>query len=151
MSGLKPEPHTRAAASNDGTPLGSTGQHNPASASWSTKRRSARVTIDIPVEVYGQWSDGRVFHEETRTLVVNAHGALVHLATEVNLKQMVLLVHKKTGNEVQCRVAYRKEIENGRAEVGIEFVSPTPRFWGIAFPPDDWKSSERNRPGVRTA
>jgi len=103
------------------------------------------VTIDIPVEVYGRGPDGRVFREETCTLVVNAHGALVTLATVVALKQMVLLVHKKACTEIRCRVAYRKEIEKGRAEVGVEFVTPSPRFWGIAFPPEDWNRAERKQ------
>jgi len=146
MSELKPERRTRATASNDGTPLGSTGQPNPASAAWASKRRSSRVAMDIPVEVYGQSPDGKVFHEETCTLVVNAHGALISLVTEIGLQQMVLLVHKKTRNEIECRVAYRKEIEKGRAEVSIEFVSPSPRFWGIAFPPEDWSRAERKQP-----
>jgi len=22
--------------------------------------------------------------------------------------------------------------------VGIEFLSPSPGFWGVEFPPDDW-------------
>ena len=146
MSRPKPEPRTFAAASNDGTPLGSAGQPNPAQPSWANIRRSSRATIDIPVEVYGQGSDGKVFHEETRTLVVNAYGALVLLAAGISLKQAVLLVNKKTRNEIECRVAYRKEIEKGPAEVGIEFVNPSPRFWGIAFPPEDWNRAQRKQP-----
>ena len=146
MSELKPERLTRAAASNDGAPLGSTGQPNLASGSLSTMRRSSRVAIDIPVEVYGQSLDGKIFHEETRTLVANAHGVLISLATEIGLQQTLLLVHKKTRKEIECRVTYRKETEKGRAEVGIEFVSPSPRFWRIAFPPEDWSWAERKQP-----
>ncbi len=121
-------------------------QPNPAQSCWATPRRSSRVTIDIPVEVYGQGADGTVFREETRTQVVNAHGALLLLKTEVGLKQMLLLVHKKTRNEIRCRVAYRKEIRKGRAEVGMEFLDPSPGFWGIGFPPEDWNRAERKRP-----
>ena len=114
--------------------------------SWAIKRRSSRVTIDIPVEVYGQGSDGRVFHEETRTVAVNAHGALVLLAAGVGLKQKTLLLHKKTRDEIECRVTYRKETEKGPAEVAIEFTNPAPTFWGIAFPPEDWNRAERKQP-----
>src|SRR5713226_9190938 len=113
---------------------------------WTTPRRSSRVTIDIPVEVYGQGSDGTVFREETRTTIVNAHGALVLLTTQVGLEQKLLLVHKKNRNEVQCRVAYRKETQKGPAEVGMEFLNPSPGFWRITFPPEDWNRAERKRP-----
>ena len=113
---------------------------------WTTPRRSSRVTIDIPVEVYGQGSDGTVFREETRTQVVSAHGALLLLKTEVGVKQVLLLVHKKTRNEIQCRVAYRKENEKGPAEVGMEFENPSLSFWHIDFPPEDWNRAERRRP-----
>ena len=146
MAELKPERRTGATASHDGTGPDSSGQPNPASAAWAGKRRSSRVVIDIPVEVYGQSPDGKVFHEETCTLVVNAHGALISLATEIGLQQMVLLVHKTTRNEIECRVAYRKEIKKGRAEVGIEFVSPSPQFWAIAFPAEDWGRVEGKQP-----
>ncbi len=146
MSDPKPKPRSLAAAPNDATPLGPKGEPSPGQASRAAKRRSTRVTIDIPVEVYGQGPDGSIFHEESWTLLVNAHGALVTLATPVALEQMVLLVHEKTRNEMECRVAYRKEIEKGRAEVAVEFVTPSPRFWGIAFPPDDWNRAERKRP-----
>ncbi len=146
MSGLKPERRIRAAASKDDTPLGPAGQPNPASASGSNKRRSSRVAIDIPVEVFGQSLDGKIFHEETRTLVVNAHGALISLATGINLRQTILLVNKKTNNQMECRVTFRKEIDKERAEVAIEFANPSPRFWGIAFPPEDWNRAERKQP-----
>ncbi len=135
----KPEPRIFDAPPHDDQP-------NPAQPSGATPRRSSRVTIDIPVEVYGQGSDGKVFHEETRTRVVNAHGALLLLKTEVGLKQVVLLVNKKSHKEIQCRVAYRKEIRKERAEVGMEFLDPSPGFWGIGFPPEDWNRAERKRP-----
>ncbi len=142
MSGLRPERRSGAAAPINRTPAGSTGHPNLASASWFNKRRTSRVVINIPVELYGQSPDGKIFHEETHTLVVNAHGALVSLATEINLQQVVLLVHKRTRNEIECRTTYRKGIEKGRAQVGIEFISPSPQFWGIAFPPEDWSRAK---------
>ena len=138
MSRPKPESSIFDAASQDDHP-------NPAQSSGAIKRRSSRVTIDIPVEVYGQGSDGKLFHEETRTQVVNAHGALVLLKTEVRVKQVLLVINKKTRRETQCRVAYRKELQKGRAEVGMEFLDPSPGFWGVGFPPEDWNRAERKR------
>jgi hypothetical protein len=101
----------------------------------------------MPVEVFGQQANGKVFREETRTTIVNAHGALLILPANIEIKPSVLLINKTTKSEVQCRVISQKETDKGKAELGVEFVSPQPRFWGIAFPPDDWNNADRKKPG----
>jgi hypothetical protein len=110
-------------------------------------RRSPRLAIPISVELYSQNSMGRVFHVETHTVSASAHGGSIMLEESVDLNQQILLVHRKSGLEVQCRVVYRKEGRDGRSEIGIEFVSPSPRFWGISFPPEDWKNDPYRRRG----
>ena len=111
------------------------------------KRRSSRVAIAMPVEVFGQQANGKVFREETRTTVVNAHGALLVLSSAVEIKASVLLINKKTNLEAQCRVISYVKTEKSKAELGVEFVNPQPRFWGIAFPPEDWNNADRKIPG----
>jgi len=111
-------------------------------------RRSLRVAIDMPVEVVAQSVDGMTFRQDTRTTVVGAHGALLVLATTTEIKPILLLINKKTGGEAQCRVAYQKRIDGGRVELGIEFVDPQPRFWRIAFPPDNWSRADRKMPAT---
>ena len=101
----------------------------------------------MPVEVVGQSVNGKAFRQETRTTAVNAHGAQLILPTTVEIQPAILLRNTKTGAEVQCRVVYQKRIESEKAELGVEFVEPQPRFWGIAFPPEDWNSAERKKPG----
>jgi hypothetical protein len=135
----KPKVNPPAATSNPLAPKGST---NPL-----TKRRSSRVSIDMPVEVFGQAVNGKVFREETRTTTVNAHGALLVLGSAVQIKPSVLLINKSTSIEVQCRVISVKETEKGKVELGVEFVIPQPRFWGISFPPEDWNNADRKKPG----
>jgi|GEM_PF-650199 len=109
----------------------------------SKVRRSERVVIQIPVIVFGQNANGHMFEEKTSTMTVNAHGALVALKTEIHLQKPLLLVHARTQSEVQCRVVHRKEIDPGRLEVGMEFASSLPSFWGINFPPEDWTPADR--------
>ena len=111
------------------------------------KRRSSRVSIDIPVEILGQQVNGKMFREETRTIVVSAHGALLTLRLASQIKPSVLIINKKTRAEVQCRVISLKESDQGKVELGLEFVAPQPRFWGIAFPPEDWNNADRKMPG----
>lgn len=113
------------------------------------RRRCLRVHLDIPVRIYGHGSNQKPFLEETRTLDVSASGALITLAMSVDRHQKLILTHSKTQEEVECRVAHVGSTEMGRTEVGIEFISPSPRFWHIAFPPDDWNPAERKRPQLR--
>ncbi len=143
VANSKPDPPVTV-----GQPAASVPSAAPASLNAaSIKRRSSRVAIDIPVEILGQQVNGKMFHEETRTTVVSAHGALLTLRVSSQIKPSVLMIHKKTRAEAQCRVIFLKESEQGKAELGVEFVTPQPRFWGIAFPPEDWNSAERKKPG----
>jgi hypothetical protein len=33
---------------------------------------------------------------------------------------------------------YLGNSQGGKIQMGVEFVKPSPRFWQIDFPPDDW-------------
>lgn len=103
------------------------------------RRRSMRVMLSITVLVRGKNADGTTsFDEETKTLVVNAHGALIHLRSEVKAEQKITMTHKGTQASENCRVVYVSQMQGGKAQVGIEFDKPSPKFWGISFPPEDW-------------
>ncbi|MGA7922220.1 MAG: hypothetical protein WCA38_21345, partial [Candidatus Acidiferrales bacterium] len=47
------------------------------------RRRSMRVLLNVPVAVKGKTATNQNFDEETRTLVVNAHGALISVAAQL--------------------------------------------------------------------
>jgi len=103
------------------------------------RRRSMRVMLSVTVIVRGRNPDGKsFFDEETKTLVVNAHGALIHLRSEVKADQKITLTHKASQASEDCRIVYVGRMQGGKAQVGIEFDAPAPKFWGISFPPEDW-------------
>lgn len=102
------------------------------------RRRSMRVLLSVPIVVSGKDSENKGFTEEARTLVVNAHGALIALATRVVPDQEVTLANKATQKSLQCRVVHVGNAQGGKMQLGIEFVKPSPTFWQIDFPPDDW-------------
>jgi len=110
------------------------------------RRRSHRVNITMPVVVKGK-INGQAFEEESHTISVNAHGGMIRLAAKVMRTQQISLVNPKTTEEMPCTVIFLGQKENGKTEVGVEFVQPSPRFWRIAFPPEDWDPTERKRPG----
>ena len=90
------------------------------------RRRSQRVLMQVAVRVRGDDTQGKRFEEETSTLAINAHGALV------------LLQHNGTKEEQECHVAFLGPVRSGKAEVGLEFSEARPGFWRVAFPPEDW-------------
>jgi len=107
------------------------------------RRRSLRVMLSVTVIVRGKNADGKTFEEETKTLVVNAHGALIHLRSDVKADQKITLVHKGTRQEQESRIVYvGTAMHGGKAQVGIEFDKASPKFWQISFPPDDWNAPE---------
>jgi len=116
----------------------------------SDRRRSHRVHIAMPVVVRGK-NGTQPFEEQTSTMAVSAHGCLLRVSAQLTRGQQISLVNPKTAEELPCTVIFLGTKEGGKTEVGVEFVEPSPVFWRISFPPEDWDPSERKRPttGVR--
>jgi len=102
------------------------------------RRRSQRVLMQVSVRLRGTDSQGSNFEEDTGTLAINAHGALVLLQARVTSGSKVHLQHKVTKEEQECHVAFLGPVRSGKAEVGLEFSEARPGFWRVAFPPEDW-------------
>jgi hypothetical protein len=120
---------------------------NP-SANPVARHRSQRVLVQVGVLIRGENPQGIPFEEETQTLAINAHGALILLQARVTSGGKVLMKHKRTEEEQECHVVFLGPVRSGKAEVGLEFSSPRPGFWRVAFPPEDWKPRS---PEARTA
>jgi hypothetical protein len=102
------------------------------------RRRSMRVLLSVPIHVRGKDSKSRDFDEETRTLAASAHGALISLAATVVAGQLVTVSNNATQQSRDCRIVHLRSVGSGKGQVGIEFLEPSPSFWQIDFPPDDW-------------
>jgi hypothetical protein len=108
-------------------------------AGETPRRRSQRVIVSVPVTVSSEsGTKESAFSEDTQTLVVNVHGAMVALAAKVVRGQMLRLRNRSTQQEVACKVVYLGPASGGKVQVGIDFTSLSPDFWRIAFPPEDW-------------
>jgi hypothetical protein len=106
-------------------------------------RRSKRLSLPVPVILYGRGADRNSIHEGTRMVSVNADGGLLTLAANVRRNQTLTIVNGKTQEERECRIVYvGRVLRNGRKEIGVEFTRPAPNFWQLSFPP-----MNRLRPG----
>jgi hypothetical protein len=104
------------------------------------RRRSERMLLDVPVIVRGEAADQHSFREETFTVTVSAHGALLLLATGVRLGQKLVLMNPKTSDECEGHVASLGSPYAGLSQVAVEFNRPSPEFWSLPSPPTTWKS-----------
>jgi hypothetical protein len=123
------------------------GTPNIRHVSLAQQRRSQRVLLSVPLLVSGIRENRTTFTERATTSVVNAHGALLRLRERVEMEQILRLENIATGEELECKVADISRGQDERAEVGVEFLEPSPRFWRISFPPVDWsqRSPEAKR------
>jgi hypothetical protein len=102
------------------------------------QRRSERVKLSVAVTVMAETREREQAQEETRTVVVNAHGGLFKLKMEVLVGQLMILTNAKTNRKESCRVLRVEDLPSGEFGVAFEFDNPAPHFWPLTFPPADW-------------
>jgi len=111
-------------------------------SSWlaANRRRSQRVLMHIPVRISGQAAAGAssLFEEETHTLAISAHGALIIATSPVYRGQRFTLSNAQTKASLECVVVHIDRSSGSEIKVGVEFLLPNSRFWGVAFPPKGW-------------
>jgi hypothetical protein len=72
---------------------------------------------------------GETFQEETFTISVSQHGALLLLSHKVAIGQPLVLVNPATGQEIECHVVRFGSPHGGLSLVGIDFVEQSKAFW----------------------
>ena len=122
----------------------------PATSDNNAPRRSQRVIVKVSVMILAEGADNKPVSEETRTVTVNAHGAMILLGLKVSIGQLLTLRNSRTAEEVACRVVYVSPHESEKRQVGVDFINPCPRFWRISFPPSDWSTRSPEAKGNPT-
>jgi hypothetical protein len=107
-------------------------------AIYERERRSSRVFMRIRVLLAGKNLQGRRFRHACETIVINAHGALLYFDEELEVGSLLVVTNPFTQEEQECRVVYLGDDSDKGQRVGIEFLSPAPRFWGVELAHPDW-------------
>lgn len=94
-------------------------------------RSSKRMSLHVPVLIFGRSKDGACFREKTTTLLVNSSGGLLPLNAPVALGDTVFIADQKRRREQECRVAYVGTDVYGNSLVGVAFKRPAPQFWRL--------------------
>jgi hypothetical protein len=103
-------------------------------------RRSTRLAIAIPITINGKDSGGHTFKENSRTVVINKHGAKILTFHDLGLGTEITIENRALGRSAQANVVWQGERSSPKdpIEVGIQLVHAE-NIWGIEFPPDDWQ------------
>jgi TonB family protein len=116
---------------------GQTGAHeahsaqNPVSQEIPVRIQAAR---GASVNRSGQEHAEPFLDEETATLILFPHGAVVRLSAGVRVGQVLVLTNRKTNRDVLCRVVNVKPLASVKGFIEIEFNNPVSGFWGVEFP-----------------
>jgi hypothetical protein len=93
------------------------------------RRRSPRRLLDVPLIVTGETSEKYPFSEETFTISVSAHGALMLLAAPVAIGQTIIIIKPASMEGMEARVLRLGAPHGGLSQVAVEFVQPVAEFW----------------------
>jgi hypothetical protein len=100
-------------------------------------RRSGRVTLRVALKIYEPETNKRFLVEETYAVKVSLWGGLIALRAAVNRNQQLVTVNRTTGETADSRIVYLGPMLSGGSHlrlVAIEFLRPSPGFWGVDFP-----------------
>ncbi len=133
---LPPKPAPKLAPSSADPAAAATGSKH--TVAGEERRRSQRVLLRVRANVHVALKGVATTFEVT-TLSVNDHGALIVMPRTLSIDSRVVLEHTVSRQRVTCKVVRPARDMPEGFHVALEFDSAEPNFWGIAFPPSDWR------------
>jgi PilZ domain len=97
-------------------------------------RRSGRLMKSVPILLIGSDAEGRMFSEDTRTVILSLHGAGIVSNHKLMAEQELILRSKETNLEAEIRIAGEIGSEDGRFTYGVAFLDDELDFWKMDFP-----------------
>jgi len=98
-------------------------------------RRSGRISKQVPILLIGSNSDGRVFSEVTKTVVISLHGAGIVSVNKLIAEQEIHIRSMVTNREAAARVVGEIAESEGVYTYGVAFLDESLDFWQFEFPP----------------
>src|SRR5258708_34063627 len=108
----------------------------------SPERRSQRVLLKAPVVILTRGAENKTMFEETQTITVNIHGAMIVSRLKFEARQIITLRNSRTGEEAPCRVVYLSPRQTENKRVRIQLIEPRPPLWRHSFPPPHWTPND---------
>ena len=93
------------------------------------RRGTRRVSVQIPVFVYGRTLGGNPFYEETFTILVNGNGGLISMSSRVRPGQRLVVTNQGNDQTELCIVVSVEPRVTDRSKIALKFPAPMPQFW----------------------
>lgn len=100
-------------------------------------RRSGRIAKEIPIVLLGTSATGKVFSEQTKTVVLSRHGAGIVSRHVFAPDEILTLRMPGSATEAEIRLVGQIGGESGRYVYGVAFVDQNLQFWPVEFPPPE--------------
>src|SRR5271166_3136444 len=97
-------------------------------------RRSDRISISIPVELFGADFTGEHFVEQCKTVVVSRHGATVIVSRKLAADLELILKRPGTKKEALVRVVGQIGGQHEGYVYGLALMDHSVNLWNIYFP-----------------
>ena len=97
-------------------------------------RRSSRIPKQMDILLVGSDTEGKVFSEKTKTVLLSKHGAGIVSRYKLSAEQELILRRLDTNKEAEVRVVGQIGVESDVYTYGVAFMDSTHNFWGIQFP-----------------
>lgn len=97
-------------------------------------RRSGRLFKSVPILLIGSDAEGRMFSEDSHTVVLSLHGAGIVSNHKLMAEQELILRSKETDREAEIRVVGEIGSEDGHHTYGVAFLDEDLDFWQMDFP-----------------
>jgi hypothetical protein len=101
------------------------------------QRRSPRHALELPIRFFGMDFRGRVFVEDSTTLVVSQHGAKIRLTRKLIPEMEIRILRRDNKREGLFRVVGEAGEPEGEFSFwGVECLGPADDIWevGVAMP-----------------
>ncbi len=107
-------------------------------------RRSARLSIIVPVTVRGTDAAGQPFKENTWTISINKHGGKLATFHHLAEDDQIVIENPLLGRAAKARVkrVCERRFAEDPYEVCIELLEPQ-NVWGVKLPPEDWQKERK--------
>lgn len=111
-------------------------------------RRSGRIAKEIPILLVGTDLKGKVFSEETKTVLLSLHGAGIVSRHKISPDGFLTLRLLDSDKEAEIRLVGPIGTRGDGCVFGVAFRDPDLDFWEIDFPPPSGTTDQGQIEGI---
>ena len=102
------------------------------------RRRSSRILIRIPVQVFSDSSFGQPLDTPAEAIAVSRFGALLRAPFSPALGSRIEVLNSVSQETQEFRVIRVQGADDGTFELGIEILYPVKNSWHVHFPDEQF-------------